>query len=113
VNKLKRISAFGFFQDKKTRQHGNEAISLYRLDSARGELHFKSKTRKSSTIFPYPPLIDKLYLNKIPKGNQITVGRNVLVEFQPGKSQKGKIVERLWKDCGKIVERLWKDCGTD
>lgn len=91
---MKRISAFGLFQDNKPPAWERGYIVGYSLDSAKGELHFRSKTRNSSTIFRYPSLIDKLYLDKIPKWNQLTVGRNVLVEFQPGKFQTGKIVAR-------------------
>lgn len=82
------------FRDKKPPAWERGYIVGYSLTSTKGEFHFKSKTRKSTTIFPYPSLINKLYLDKIPKWSQLTVGRTVLVEFQPGRFQTGKIVAR-------------------
>jgi len=113
VKKLKRVSAFGLFRDKKPPAWERGYIVGYSLRSANGELHFKSKNRKSSTAFPYPSLIDKLYLDKTPKWNQLTVWRTVLVEFQPGKYQTGKIVartnpsnKRFHRYGGKIVVKI-------
>lgn len=94
VKNSKRIPAFGFFNDKKPSTWERGHIVGYSLNSAKGELHFKSKTRKSPTIFTYPSLVGKLYLDKIPKWSQLTVGKTVLVELKPGKFHKGKIVAR-------------------
>lgn len=113
VKKLKRVSAFGLFRDKKPPTWERGYIVGYSLHSAKGELHFKSKNRKSSTVFPYPSLTDKLYLDKTPRWNQLIVGKTVLVEFQPGKYQTGKIVaqtnpssKRFHRYGGKIAVKI-------
>lgn len=101
------------FQDKKPPAWERGNIVGYSLVSAKGELHFKSKSRKSSTIFKYPSLLNKLYLDKIPKWSELTVGKIVLAEFQPGKFQTGKIVARTTststdKNGGKITVKKRK-----
>ena len=93
VKNSKRIAAFGLFKDKKPTWEGGHIIG-YSLNSAKGELHFKSKTRKSATIFTYPSLFSKLYLDKIPKWSELTIGKAVLVEFKSGKFKTGKIIAR-------------------
>lgn len=82
----------------------------YSLVSAMGELHFKSESRNDSTIFKYPSLINTIYLDKIPKWSELTVGKTVLVEFQPGKFQTGKIVARFNSDKndGKVIVQISK-----
>ena len=89
------MSAFGLFRDKKPPTWERGQIVGYSLVSAMGELHFKSESRNDSTIFKYPSLINTIYLDKIPKWSELTVGKTVLVEFQPGKFQTGKIAARF------------------
>ncbi|XP_078342183.1 uncharacterized protein LOC144628010 [Oculina patagonica] len=111
----KRIPAFGLFKDKKPPTWEQGHIVGYSLNSAKGELHFKSKTRKTPTIFTYPSLFGKLYLDKTPKWGQLTVGKTVLVELKPGKFLTGKIVGRTnststsgHKNGGKVTVKKWK-----
>ena len=95
VNNSKIVSAFGLFHDKTPPTWERGQIVGYSLVSAMGEVHFKSDSRRDSATFKFPSLVNTIYLDKIPKWSELTIGKTVLVEVPPGNFHTGKIVARF------------------